>query len=68
MTTMIGPLRRAALVARDRTAVSCGEVELTYGETWERVRRLIGGLRGLGLKEGDRVAIVGRNCHRYLEV
>ena len=68
MTTMIGPLRRAALVARDRTAVSCGEVELTYGETWERVRRLIGGLRGLGLKEGDRVAIVGRNCHRYLEI
>ena len=68
MTTMIGPLLRAAQVAHDRTAVSCGETELTYGQTWERVRRLIGGLRGLGVQEGDRVAIVGRNCHRYLEV
>jgi long-chain acyl-CoA synthetase len=68
MTTMIGPLRRAVRAAHDRPAVSCGDVELTYGETWERVRRLIGGLREFGLQEGDRVAIVGRNCHRYLEV
>jgi long-chain acyl-CoA synthetase len=68
MTTMIRPLRRAVAVAADRSAVVCGDVELTYRDTWERCRRLIGGLRGLGVATGDRVAIVGPNCHRYLEV
>ncbi len=68
MTTMIGPLRRAIQVAAERPAVRCGELSLTYAETWERVRRLVGALHALGVEDGDRVAIVGRNCHRYLEV
>jgi long-chain acyl-CoA synthetase len=68
VTTMIGPLRRAAQVAADRPAVACGTTTLTHGETWERCRRLVGALRGLGLEEGDRVAVVGPNCHRYLEL
>ena len=34
-------------------------VSLTYAETWDRCRRLVGALRGLGLEEGDRVAVVG---------
>ena len=37
-------------------------------QTWERARRLAGALRGLGVGDGDRVAVVGRNCHRYLEL
>jgi long-chain acyl-CoA synthetase len=68
MTTMISPLRRATQVAAHRHAVTCGEVALTYAETWSRCRRLVGGLRGLGLAEGDRVAVVSPNCHRYLEL
>ena len=68
MTTMIGPLRRAVQVAPERSAVRCGDVELTYAEMWERTRRLAGGLRELGLEPGDRVAVVGGNCHRYLEL
>jgi long-chain acyl-CoA synthetase len=44
------------------------EAEPSYGETLERCRRLVGALRGLGLQTGDRVAIVGPNCHRYLEL
>lgn len=27
-----------------------------------------GALRGPGLDRGDRVAVVGPNCHRYLEL
>src|SRR5205085_1847524 len=54
--------------AADERAVACGDVELSYRETWERCRRLVGGLHGLGLDRGDRVALVGRNCHRYLEL
>ena len=68
MTTMIGPLRRAVRLGEDRPAVACGDVSLTYAETWERCRRLVGGLHALGLAAGDRVAVVAPNCHRYLEL
>jgi long-chain acyl-CoA synthetase len=68
MATMISPLRRATQVAADRTAVTCGSTELTYAEVWDRCRRLVGALRGLGLEEGDRVGVVSPNCHRYLEI
>jgi long-chain acyl-CoA synthetase len=68
MTTMLGPLRRARRVAAGTTAVHCAELELTYDEMWDRCRRLVGGLNELGLGAGDRVAVVGPNCHRYLEL
>jgi long-chain acyl-CoA synthetase len=68
MTTVIGPLARAVQVAGRRVAVRCGDAEPTYEQTWERCRRLAGALRGLGVAEGDRVAVVGANCHRYLEL
>jgi long-chain acyl-CoA synthetase len=68
MTTMWGPLRRARRIAGGAVATTCGDVELTYEQTWDRCRRLVGGLRALGLGDGDRVAIVGPNCHRYLEL
>src|ERR1700757_2791884 len=68
MTTMIGPLRRAVHVAPDGIARRGGDVRITYAETWERARRLVGALRELGVGDGDRVAVVGRNCHRYLEL
>src|ERR1700681_133533 len=42
-------------------------VVLNYGALAERAARLAGGLRALGLKPGDRVAIVAKNCVEYLE-
>ncbi len=66
--TLLSPLRRAELVARPDVAVVCGSTRYTYGETIDRCRRLVAGLRGLGLGVGDRVAVVGANCHRYLEL
>jgi long-chain acyl-CoA synthetase len=55
-------------VAANRTAVCCGGLEHSYAQLWDRCRRLVGGLHGLGLVRGDRVAVVGPNCHRYLEI
>lgn len=66
--TFVGPLERAKLVAADNTAVICGDEQFTYTQLYDRVARVVGALRELGLREGDRVAIVGPNCHRYLEV
>ncbi|MGZ4231880.1 MAG: class I adenylate-forming enzyme family protein [Solirubrobacteraceae bacterium] len=68
MTTMIGPLCRALTVGPERCAVRCGEVELSYSEMWDRAGRVVGALHGLGVGPGDRVAVVGPNCHRYLEL
>jgi long-chain acyl-CoA synthetase len=68
MTTMIGPLRRAMAVGPERCAVRCGDVELSYRQMGERAGRLVGALHGLGIGAGDRVAVVGPNCHRYLEL
>jgi long-chain acyl-CoA synthetase len=68
MATMIRPLQRAVQIAPERVAVRCGEQALTYGEVWDRAGRLVGALHGLGVGPGDRVAVVGRNCHRYLEL
>ena len=68
MTTMIGPLQRAHAVASDRIAACCGDVELTYDQTYERCRQLVGAMLDLGLRPGDRVAVVASNCHRSLEL
>ena len=68
MTTMIEPLRRAVRIASQQVAVRCGRSQLTYAQTWERARRLAGALGELGLGRGGRVAVAGRNCHRYLEL
>jgi long-chain acyl-CoA synthetase len=51
-----------------KVAVICGDVRLSFKELDERVSRLSGGLSGLGIAHGDRVAILALNCHRYLEL
>ncbi|MCD2190193.1 class I adenylate-forming enzyme family protein [Actinomycetospora soli] len=66
--TIGAPLARALAVAPDATAVTCAGVEFTYAELGARVRRLIGALADLGLERGDRVAVLGANGHRYLEL
>jgi long-chain acyl-CoA synthetase len=68
MATIIDPLRRAVRVAPDAVAARCGDIEITYAQTWDRARRLVGALRDLGVRDSERVAVVGRNCHRYLEL
>jgi long-chain acyl-CoA synthetase len=48
--------------------VRCGGLQLSYSQMWERAGRVVGALHGLGVGAGDRVAVVGPNCHRYLEL
>ncbi|MFS2122700.1 long-chain-fatty-acid--CoA ligase [Pseudomonas sp. Pseusp97] len=49
------------------TAVICGERQLTFADLGERVARLAGALRELGLQGGDCVAMLSRNSERYIE-
>ena len=51
---------------------SIATVDRDHRQTWsaygERVSRLAGALRRLGLRDGERVAILSNNSHRYLEI
>ena len=51
-------LRRTARNFANRPAVVDGETRLTWRAVDERTKRLATGLRGLGLKPGDRVAVL----------
>ncbi|HEV8633778.1 MAG TPA: long-chain-fatty-acid--CoA ligase [Chloroflexota bacterium] len=66
---MVGDLLdRAAARFPDRTAVVFGERRTTYRQLAERVGRLAGGLRGLGLRPGDRLALFLDNCDQAWEL
>jgi fatty-acyl-CoA synthase len=51
----------------DREIVYRGDVRMSYAKFRERVARLASALRGLGVKEGDTVAVMDWDSHRYLE-
>ena len=48
-------------------AIICGEARFTWAQVNNRVNRLVRALGRLGVKKGDRVAILSNNCHQYLE-
>jgi fatty-acyl-CoA synthase len=65
--TPIRCLRHAAEQFPGNTAVVCDQRRFTYRQFAERVGRLGGGLRAMGIRPGDRVAFLSTNCHRLLE-
>ncbi|APU20733.1 long-chain-fatty-acid--CoA ligase [Actinoalloteichus sp. GBA129-24] len=54
-------LAEAARTHPDRVAVIDDAVRLTYAELWAEVRSLAAGLRELGVRPGDRVALMAAN-------
>jgi long-chain acyl-CoA synthetase len=67
VNTFADPLRRALQVASHSTGIVCGEVRLSYAAFAGRCARLGGALTRLGLRRGDRIAVLANNCHRYIE-
>ncbi len=51
----------------DRTAVACGDTQVTYRELDERANRLAHHLAGLGMGPGDHVGLYARNSIPALE-
>ncbi len=60
-------IARRARRTPDRVAVLYGDSVVTYAGLHERVTRLAHGLRGLGVRRGDRVAYLGPNHPAFLE-
>ena len=60
-------LHRAVQQRPDQAMTIFGERRRTYREVADRVARLAGALRELGVREGDRVAMLSLNSDRYSE-
>src|SRR4029453_18759184 len=60
-------LKRAMQINRHGTATIFGQRRRTWEEFGQRVAKLAGALRGLGLGAEGRVAILALNSDRYLE-
>ncbi len=61
-------LEYAERIFARKEGVVCENARFTYGEFCARVRRMSHALTRSGVKKGDRVAYLGYNCHRLLEL
>ena len=59
---------RHARYRGDHLALVCGASRLTYAELSHQVNRLANALLALGLRKGDKLAVVMPNCQEVLEV
>ncbi|PQP19525.1 hypothetical protein C5613_30090 [Rhodococcus opacus] len=60
-------LHRAAQQTPNRPTTIFRDRVFTFAEQRDRVARLAGGLRALGVRDGDRVAMLALNSDRYSE-
>ncbi len=61
-------LHAAAARSPGKVALICDGAVHTYGALAERVRRVCGGAQALGVRRGDRTAILAPNCIEYPEL
>lgn len=67
--TSVGTLlAETARVQPDRIAVNDGRRALSYRAFNQRVNQLAHALTGMGVKRGDRIALLSRNSIAYLEI
>jgi long-chain acyl-CoA synthetase len=60
--------RRNAQLFPDRTVIVCGFERISHRAYLERAERLAAGLVAQGVKPGDRVAVVSRNCPEFADL
>jgi fatty-acyl-CoA synthase len=60
-------LKKAVKLFPKKQAIVCGENRWTYQEFFNRINLLSSYLKYLGVRKGDKVAILHSNCHYFLE-
>jgi long-chain acyl-CoA synthetase len=66
--SIVEGLRRAAASYPEKSAAVCGNTRMTFRQIVERASRLSSALDRLGIRSGDRVAVLALNCHRFFEL
>lgn len=66
--TLTSVVRENARSAPDATAVACWDTVVSYSDLDLRTDRLASALVAAGVGSGDRIAWIGQNCHRWLEM
>jgi acyl-CoA synthetase (AMP-forming)/AMP-acid ligase II len=61
-------LTKRAMLSPDQEGLVCEGVRLTFSQMNERANRLAGAMKKLGVKRGDRVALLAFNEPEYYEV
>lgn len=61
-------LRRNATIYPKEESLVFEDQRFTWAHTRQRVNALSNGIMKLGIKKGDRIAILSDNSHRYLEI
>ncbi len=51
----------------EKLAAICGVERFTYAQFKQRVDKLALGLKSIGIRQDDKVAIIHCNCHRFIE-
>lgn len=60
-------LENTSLLHPDKNAVFCGNRSFTYLQFKSRVDKLARSFNSLGIKKGEKIAIIHQNCHIFLE-
>jgi acyl-CoA synthetase (AMP-forming)/AMP-acid ligase II len=58
----------ASSIVPERTAMVCETKARTYMELQDRVNRLANALQGLGVTQGDKIAVMAMNSMEYVEI
>jgi acyl-CoA synthetase (AMP-forming)/AMP-acid ligase II len=61
-------LTEVARATSHKPAIKFEQYSFTFDELLSRVHRLVDALGGLGVRKGERVAVLSQNCHQYREV
>ncbi len=65
---LIDALQRVLSISPERPAFHCRGETFTFSALGSRVGGLAASLTGLGVKRGDRMAVLSGNCHRFGEL
>ena len=66
--TVAGMIRYWATVQPDAPMLTAGEQVVTWSDVYRRSRRMAQALAAIGVRAGDRVAILDRNCIEFFEI